>query len=765
MALPLLIIAALVAVDVATPNVVVLGLLIAAPLLAGLTATPRQTRIVAIIAVAVAAASFIWDDSVDSWRFWIRLAVVTIGSSFAVLMADYRRRATRDARRMQVLADLADVAYAGKEVGPLAQDICDLLVPRLVAHCAIDRLGGDGQVQRLASAGDAADVESTVAIALKAREHAIGSLTLAGRSYVETPDFQEYAETLAGRVSLALDNAVLSEELTTTEAQLETILGSVDAAITVRDFHGRMVYANQAAAELLGLPDPAAVKAEPPGILMERFDVYTEDGDPVVLEDLPGTRLLGGEPNPEPVVVRNVVRATGEERWLLNRATAVTASDGRTLMAVNLIEDITETKRSELAQRLLARTAREVAEASDLSRTLQAIADAAVPGLADWAGVELLDGSGRLEAVAIAHRDPEKVQLGWTLRRRWPSDPDTSEGLAAVVRTGQPQVISEITDEMLVAGARDPEHLAILREVGLNSTMFVPIRAGARILGTLSFVSSTARRFDKRDLELASDLGRQAGIFINNAQLHAEQAHIAHTLQAGLIPDRIPPLDGWRVSTAYRAAGRANEVGGDFYDVVAFEGGWAAIIGDVVGKGAEAAALTALARHTLAAIIEFTGDAARALTVLNARLRERGAGDFSGMCTIAIVTVTGGDRATIHSAGHPLPVLIRAGGSSFVGQTGRLLGVFDDIRPQGTRLDLVEGDQLLLYTDGVLDAVGADERFGEARLLRVAQDLGEERPALDLITAVEGFSVGDQSDDIAILSLTRVAVGAERAAA
>ena len=229
------------------------------------------------------------------------------------------------------------------------------------------------------------------------------------------------------------------------------------------------------------------------------------------------------------------------------------------------------------------------------------------------------------------------------LRATWPIDPDAPTGLPEVIRTGQPQLVREITDEMLVAGARDAEHLALLRQIGLTSTMIVPIRAGARILGALSFVSSTSRRFDARDLELACDLGRQAGIFINNAQLHAEQTHIARTLQAGLVPGTLPRLEGWSVSTAYRAAGRANEVGGDFYDVVAFDGGWAAIIGDVVGKGAEAAVLTSLARHTLAAIIESTGDPVQALRVLNQRLRDRDT-DYNNLCTIGIVLVTSHGR-------------------------------------------------------------------------------------------------------------------------
>ena len=187
----------------------------------------------------------------------------------------------------------------------------------------------------------------------------------------------------------------LSEELSSTERQLQVILGSVDAAVTVRSTDGRMVYANQAAADLLKLANPESVMAQPPGGLMERFDVYTEDGDPVDLADLPAPGCWPGERSPD---------ADGRsQRRQGDRRGAVAAEQGhrghgsrwsRSCMAVNLIEDITETKRSEIAQRLLARSARALAEAPMCPATLQAIADAAVPSLADWAGVIMVEPSG-----------------------------------------------------------------------------------------------------------------------------------------------------------------------------------------------------------------------------------------------------------------------------------------------------------------------------------------------------------------------------------
>jgi serine phosphatase RsbU (regulator of sigma subunit)/PAS domain-containing protein len=814
----LAVIAAVVVVDIliAADRVAVTSLMIAAPLLCGVTATATATLRVGALSVLAAAVAFIWGPSLASSRYWIPLGVVSVGSVFAVVMARYRGKAERDAGRLRVLADISEIAHGGQTVEQIARAVNDVLVPRVVDLCTIDIVGPGGRLRRLAGALEGAPdqaralltrtlptggeaelpagtqhrpmlsardarrlgrddeerslfgelgIESAITVLLTPRGAPLGVLVLGTRSprpRLAHRDDVEYAETLAGRVGLALDNAVLSAELSTAEQERQVILGAVDAAVTVRDRNGRMVYANQAAADLLKLPDPAAVLAQPPGGLMARFDVYTEDGDPVDITGLAGTRLLLGESAPEPMVVRNVVKATGEERWLLNKATAVVGRDGEILMAVNLIEDITETKRHEIAQRLMAETLRTLAEKPDLTSTLQTIADAAVPSLADWASVSMVEQSGAIRTLAIAHRDPGKVRQGWYLNQRWPADDDASGGLASVIRTGEPLLVHEITEEMLARRARDSEHLAILREVGLNSAMIAPIRSGERIIGALSFISCTSRRFDERDLELASDLGRQAGVILDSAELQAAQTHIAQTLQAGLIPRSLPAVQGWELSSAYRAAGRAVEVGGDFYDLLSFEGGWAAVIGDVVGKGAEAAALTALARHTLAAIVAATGDVAYAMQVLNRRLRER-SDDYRSLCTVAVAAVTDDDRVSILSAGHPLPVLRRGVAAWPVGRPSPMLGYVDDLELLSTPVQVDPGDQLVLYTDGVLDAIGADGRFGETRLLETVRSLGDGVAAAHrILGAIDGFRVSDQADDIAILSLARAPVAAVR---
>lgn len=451
------IIAAILAANilVSSDRVALTSLMIAAPLLCGLTVSVSETLAVGALAMAAAVSVFVWDTDLGSWRRWVPLAVVTIATGFAAVTALYRQRLRRNADRIRDLAVVAGLA----------------------------------------------------------------------------------------------------------EEQLQVILAAVDAAVTVRDRTGQMVYANQAAADLLTFRDPAAVVASAPGDSMGRFEVYTEDGDPLDLADMPGTRLLRGEPAPPAVVVRNVVKATGEERWLLNKARGVTGPDGRIELAVNLIEDVTETKRTEIAQRLLAHSARTIGEASDLDRALQELAEAAVPSLADWAAAHLLEDGRRIRTCALAHRDGERLSLGRRLRAEWPAEFDEPAGIGAVVRTGMPHLVHDIDEDQLRLLARDSAHLTSLRKIGLNSLMVTPIQSGDRILGALSFVSSTSRRFDERDLELACDLGRQIGLAIDRAELHAEQSYIARTLQAGLIPSSLPSVDGWELASAYRAAGRANAVG------------------------------------------------------------------------------------------------------------------------------------------------------------------------------------------------------------
>jgi serine phosphatase RsbU (regulator of sigma subunit) len=494
-----------------------------------------------------------------------------------------------------------------------------------------------------------------------------------------------------------------------------------------------------------------------PGETFGLFAVYDEEGAPVELERLPGYRALHGEPDPAPLLVRNVVKATGEERWLLNKTTTITDDEGRPVRIVNVIENITEAKRAELAQRLLARASDVLASSLDYEQTLQRVAEVAVPLLADWCGVDLPGRGGLVQPMAVAHVDPEKVALARRLRSRYPVRLDEPDGLSAVMRGGDSQVVGDIPDEALSAYARDPEHLEMLRAVGLASVMIVPLRVGDQTLGALTLArSDPIRKFGAADLELAEELARRAATAVLNARLYTERTAIAQTLQRGLRPPELREIPGFRSASLYRPAGELNEVGGDFYDVFPAHGGWMLVVGDVAGQGAEAATLTGLARYTLRSAGQLTGDPALAARQLNETLRDRP--EMSLVTAICAQVVTGpGGRASmaIANCGHPRPVLVRDGTATEVGGPGTMAGAFDGVKWSSSTVELLPGDTLFVYTDGVLDTVGAQDRFGEERLLDALRLAPPEPQALvDYVAAtLDAFQRGHQRDDTAMVAL------------
>ena len=453
--------------------------------------------------------------------------------------------------------------------------------------------------------------------------------------------------------------------------------------------------------------------------------------------------------------MRNTVRATGELRWFLMKARRLNGHSEE--LAVNLVEDLTTIKKAELGQRLLSDSGRILASSLDFERTLQEVARLAVPELADWCGVDMPGPRGEIRPVAIAHVDPAKVRLGEELRERYPVDPAGELGLPAVLRGGPSFLARSVSDDELVAYATDERHLELLRAVGFRAVMVVPISAHGETLGALTFVSAeSGRSFGDDDLALAEELGRRAGMAVANARAFTERALIARTLQASLRPPEPPEIEGWDVASIHEPAGEANDVGGDFFEVFEVAGGWMAMIGDVEGKGAAAASVTAVARHTVHAVAQLTGDALTAVRQLDRRLR---GGPESDLCSVALIQLRG-PVAYVLSAGHPPPVHVTAEGVREIDQTGPLPGALPEPGDwPSVRVVLGSGDALVLYTDGVTDAVGPDdERFGSERLLAVLQAPAASAQELaDRIRAeLRAFGQGrPQRDDVACLVLRR----------
>jgi len=186
-----------------------------------------------------------------------------------------------------------------------------------------------------------------------------------------------------------------------------------------------------------------------------------------------------------------------------------------------LWKDVTERMQAEEARHYLARASDLLAESLDPDKTARAVAQLLVPRLADWTTIQLVDEQGVLRQVAVAHVDPAKVAWARELNERYPPDPSSKMGAHEVVRSGEPILLAEIPDALLVAVAQDAEHLRILREIGLASALTVPLQARGRVIGTMSLVAAESRRrYGEAELALARELAARAALAIDNAMLH-----------------------------------------------------------------------------------------------------------------------------------------------------------------------------------------------------------------------------------------------------
>jgi len=301
----------------------------------------------------------------------------------------------------------------------------------------------------------------------------------------------------------------------------------------------------------------------------------------------------------------------------------------------------------------------------------------------------------------------------------------------------------------------------MIRAIGIRSVVIAPLIARRRTFGTLTLASAESERlFGDDDVQLAEALAGRAGVAIDNARLYTERSRIAHTLQAKLLPDRLPAIPGTRLAARYRAAGELNEVGGDFYDVFPRPGGgWALVVGDVSGKGAEGAALTALARYTLRAAALEPGPPSRALRRLNATmLAESETSEFVTVVLAYVIPASDGAlRATVALGGHPPPLVLHPDGQvDDPGRFGAILGVIHDPPLPDREFSLAPGDTMVLYTDGVTEAGPRTAPIGEHGLAELLSAHAGADPGR-LLDAVEEAVVtaqpGEPRDDIALLAL------------
>ncbi|HET8599461.1 MAG TPA: SpoIIE family protein phosphatase [Segeticoccus sp.] len=400
--------------------------------------------------------------------------------------------------------------------------------------------------------------------------------------------------------------------------------------------------------------------------------------------------------------------------------------------------------------RFLAEASAELANSLDYETTLTSVAKMAIPEFADWSGVDLLQ-DGRIHRLAVEHFDPAKVQFALDIERRYPSDRDTNEGAWAVLASGQSVLIPEITDEMLVEGAKDAEHLRLARMLELRSLLMVPLVARDQVLGVISWVMAESHRsYTEEDVKFAEELARRAAIAIDNSQLHSQTKEVAEQLQRAVLPTLPQSIPGWQLASCYEPAGRT-EVGGDFYDAIPLEDGRLALfVGDVMGRGVEAAAAMAQMRSALRAHIAVDPAPERVINQMRALFTTY---DIPQLVTL-VYLVASSDSLVYVNAGHPPPVMLTAAG------TGRALPLADrpplgvPSPPKGSRIvPFAPGDTLLAYTDGLIERREEDIDNGLARLLSHLPALDEGPLPGALAGLVECVRDHGRDDDVAAVAL------------
>jgi len=543
--------------------------------------------------------------------------------------------------------------------------------------------------------------------------------------------------------------------------ELGVLFDQLPVGLVITDREVRTTRTNAAYRRLVGLPDE---------VLIGRRPSEVAPGADVVLAE----RILAEEVMNRGVAVSNVpmeLTVAGEHRVLSWSADRM-MDNGEVVGAVVSVTDVTDRVQADRALRranarldLLQRAGCQVGTTLDIFRTARELAGLAVPGLADRVAVELC------EAV-LQGEDPQDTQ-------GTPSDPgdlrvrrvavrDAATGSTVGFAVGDLITVPVTSVTGLAAWRGEPflarnwaemsgqvhftsDHAQALLSRGVHTLMLVPLVARGVLLGMAAFCrAENPEPYDEDDLRLVSDLASRAAVHIDNARLYTREHTTAITLQRSLLPRHIPPVAGLDIAYRYQPASQAAEVGGDWFDVIALDGGQVAlVVGDVTGHGIHAAALMGELRTTTVALAHLGCPPGQIMAQLSGMVAADD--DEAGATCLYAVYDPASRRCRLTSAGHLPPALRYPGGSvEFLDLPGGvMLGVAQgDYAVTGT--DLPAGSVLALYTDGLIEQPGQDLSIGMSQLAR-SLAAGSARSPEQLCESVLASTGPHARDDLALL--------------
>jgi phosphoserine phosphatase RsbU/P len=377
----------------------------------------------------------------------------------------------------------------------------------------------------------------------------------------------------------------------------------------------------------------------------------------------------------------------------------------------------------------LAEVSELLAQSLDAELTLALVPRLVVPRLGRWCAVHVADAVGELRLAAATHADERAVPTLHDLLADALPQLREAQQLDAVVPLPAP------IDGYAVSMSARGQHLGVIS------------------------VGQGDHPLDSEELAVVEDVARRAALALDNARIHAERRAVAQALQRSLLPPALPKVDGIEFGAEYVPTGEGVDVGGDFYDVMALaDGAWLVVVGDVSGKGVQAATVTGLVRDVTRVLVRDGRPLPEVLGRLNETLVERGGGRF---CTLVLAAVTprtdGRLDVSLYLAGHDRPVLIHADGrTSLVGECGTALGLLNKLSSPRAKVSMAPGDTMVFYTDGVTERRRGPDLYGVERLRGEAATLAgfpADVVAARLRAAAFNFSAEAPRDDIAIFAL------------
>ncbi len=487
-------------------------------------------------------------------------------------------------------------------------------------------------------------------------------------------------------------------------------------------------------------------------------DVATVEREyPVLREQVPAGRSLVCVPleNTGPAV--GVIGLTFEEGWVPGEAemallTVFAEACGQAVRRVLASDEATK-RDWELA--FLADVSLELSSSLDYESTLANVANLSVPQLADWCAVDIVT-RGVPSTLAVAHLDPDKVRWAWELQQRYPTDYESDTGAGNVYRTGRSEFYPVITDEMLVAGARDEEHLRLSRDLNLCGAMVVPIPGREATLGVLSLLrTDDSPTYTTSDLLLAEEVGRRAGVAIENARLYQKTQDVALQLQRAVLPEAVDDIPYWEVGAHYAPGGRVG-VGGDFYDAIPLPNGSLALaIGDVMGHGVPAAAAMAQIRSATRAYLSLDPEPATVMAHLDTMFARLAITQLVTMF-YAVADLAAGTLSFTNAGHYPALVIAPDEEPRSLATPPRLpLGAGGDERST-TTVAFGGSEVLVLFTDGLVERRGEIVDQGVSRLTKAAPGLLAGPLSLGTTALVNALiGDGDHDDDVTVLTVRR----------